>query len=112
MLRIFLWKILRLWIRDVWLPYVATLLWQLTPCVGPAEADRPESDSACLLLMIMLTMLCNKRRIEDERTPLENDFSSGCEFSFGKSYTPGLEMCGSHTSLRSSVSSHPSLGSA
>ena len=62
--------------------------------------------------MIKLTKLCNKRRIEDERTPLENDFSSGCEFSFGKSYAPGLEMCGSHTSLRSSVSSHPSLGSA
>ena len=62
--------------------------------------------------MIKLTKLCNKRRIEDERTPLENDFSSGCEFSFGKSYAPGLAMCGSHTSLRSSVSSHPSLGSA
>ena len=39
MLRIFLWKILRLWISDVWLPCVATLLWQLTPCVGPAEAE-------------------------------------------------------------------------
>lgn len=24
--------------------------------------------------MIKLTKLCNKRRIEDERTPLENDF--------------------------------------
>ena len=44
-------------------------LWQLTPCVGPAE-----SDPACLLLMIMLTMLCNKRRIEEERSPPENDF--------------------------------------
>ena len=26
--------------------------------------------------MIKLTKLCNKRRIEDERTPLENDFGS------------------------------------
>ena len=62
--------------------------------------------------MIKLTKLCNKRRIKEERTPPENDFSSGCEFSFGKSYATGLEMCGSHTSLRSSVSSHPALSSA
>ena len=59
--------------------------------------------------MIKLTKLCNERRIEEERTPPENDFSSGCEFSFGKSYATGLEMCGSHTSLRSSVSSHPTF---
>ena len=78
----------------------------------PCGGRRPESDPACLLLMIKLTKLCNKRRIEDERIPLENDFSSGCEFSFGKSYAPGLAMCGYHASLRFFGSSHPALGSA
>ena len=57
--------------------------------------------------MIKLTKLCNKRRIEEERTPPENDFPRCCGFSDGKSYVSGLAMCGSHASLRSSVSSHP-----
>ena len=30
--------------------------------------------------MIKLTKLCNKRRIEDERTPFENDFSVAVNF--------------------------------
>ena len=62
--------------------------------------------------MIKLTKLCNKRRIEEERTPPENDFPRCCGFSDGKSYASGLAMCGSHASLRSSVSSHPALDSA
>ena len=57
--------------------------------------------------MIKLTKLCNKRRIEEERTPPENDFPNGCEFSFRKSYASGLAMCGYHASLRSFGSSHP-----
>ena len=42
-----------------------------------------------------------------KRHPPKNDFSRCCGFSFRKSYASGLAMCGSHTSLRSSVSSHP-----
>ena len=42
-----------------------------------------------------------------KRHPPKNDFSRCCGFSFRKSYASGLAICGSHTSLRSSVSSHP-----
>ena len=76
MLWIFRWKILRLWISDVWLPCVATLLCQLTPCVGPAEAVGRSQTRPVYPQQIMLIKLCNKRRIEEERTPLENDFGS------------------------------------